>query len=505
MFSMGCLVSMRLTLRRASLAGNPEELEATLRGLENPRGLQNQMLSESSSVMAGRGKGTEVSPFGWVEISDSALRRLRSELEVKGQGVVDEMGVLAIHAGYADYFFPGTSVLQTRPRYLFFTCWNFLWLAQQRGVTAANFLKRKDEAELWVTSQLVATTRRASATGKSPPIMDGIIGVRVFSEDPPRVPAQCIDFIYWTAIRRWSFYKSRLAQNRTELFRRWRGTAIKRVGEGLDECRDDAIRDEPLGEFLVPPIPKGWQSEDSEGLDFELTGTEATWLQNRLLGLKEVAEGPCLLAKAAELCAELPPGMLPEDESSLRPWDDRLAVQSARATGQFDRLERARQASRLGHYVRAIYAALVERLVEVTASTRRDPPLRHYRELLRELAEDGAMRAEALALPLTALYSDVPRIPGSLRNCLRHVQDGLRRVASGEDAETVFVSEITRRLFEVVERSRKGNRARLTRTEQGAARRTGFDRDTIGVYDIDYRWNRIRYLLWDLHHGLRRA
>jgi hypothetical protein len=56
--------------------------------------------------------------------------------------------------GYADYFFPGTSVLQTRPRYLFFACWNFLWLARQRGVTAANFLKRKDEAELWVTSQL---------------------------------------------------------------------------------------------------------------------------------------------------------------------------------------------------------------------------------------------------------------------------------------------------------------------------------------------------------------
>jgi hypothetical protein len=67
--------------------------------------------------MARRAISTEVIPFGWVEISDAALQRLRSELEQKGQGVVDEMGVLAIHAGYADYFFPGTSVLQTRPRY----------------------------------------------------------------------------------------------------------------------------------------------------------------------------------------------------------------------------------------------------------------------------------------------------------------------------------------------------------------------------------------------------
>src|SRR5437016_9631136 len=124
--------------------------------------------------MAKRAIGTEVTPFGWVEISDAALQRLRSELEQKGQGVVDEMGVLAIHAGYADYFFPGTSVLQTRPRYLFFACWNFLWLARQRGVTTVNFLKRKDEAELWVTSQLVASSRRAPVPGNPTPNMDGI-------------------------------------------------------------------------------------------------------------------------------------------------------------------------------------------------------------------------------------------------------------------------------------------------------------------------------------------
>jgi hypothetical protein len=444
-------------------------------------------------------------PFGWVEISDVALQRLQRELEQKGQGVVDEMGVLAIHGGYADYFFPGTSVLQTRPRYLFFACWNFLWLARQRGVTAANFSKRKDEAELWVTSQLVTTSRRAPASGKPTPNMDGIIGVRVFSEDPPRVPAQRVDFIYWTAIHRWGFYRSDVAQDRTRLFRRWRGSAVGRVGEGVDETQDDAIRDERLAEFFVPDAPEGWQSEDSQGLDFELTGPEASWLQDRLLALEEVAEGPRLLAKAAELCTELAPLMAPGEESPLRPWDDPLAVRSAKAAGQLDRLERARQASHLGHYVRAIYAALVEWIAEVTASPRRDPPLRYYRELLRELAEDRAMRDAGLALPLSALYLDVPRIPNRLRHCLRHVQDGLSRVAGGEDTEKVFLDDVTHRLFEAVERHRKGGRARLPRTEQGAARRMGFEPGTVGVYDLDYRWNRVRYLLWDLHRGLARA
>jgi hypothetical protein len=210
--------------------------------------------------------------------------------------------------------------------------------------------------------------------------MDRIIGVRVFMEDPPRVPAQRLDFIFWTAMRRWGFYRSRLAQDRGHLFRRWRGSAIGRVGEGIDETQDDAIRGEWLGEFFVPPVPEGWQSESLQAIDFELTASEANWLQDRLLALEEVSEGPCLLAKAAELCANLPPRMAPGEEPPLRPWDDPLAIQSARAAGQIDRLKRAKQASHLGHYIRAIYAALVEQIVEVTARPRRDAPLRYYRD-----------------------------------------------------------------------------------------------------------------------------
>lgn len=451
--------------------------------------------------MARASLSSTTSPFGWIEISDAALQRLRSELEQKGQGVVDEMGVLAIHSGYADYFFPGTSVLQTRPRYLFFACWNFLWLARQRGVSAANLLKRKDETELWVTGQLVATRKRISALNDPTVRMDGIIGIQVFDEEPPRAPAQRVDFIYWTAMRRWGFYRSRIAQERTRLFSRWRGSAIGRVGDDIDETTDDAIREERLGEFLVPEVPSNWQSEDGDGLDFELTRTEAVWLRDRLLSLEEVEEGPCLLAKAAELCGELPPQLEP---SSIRLWNDNLVRQSAKSAMQLDRLERARQASYLSHYVRAIYAALVEWVVENTAALRQDPPLRYYRELLGELAEDQAMRDAALALSLRALVADVPRIPGPLQKCLHHVQVGLRKVASGEKAEIVFMDNVTHRLFELVERRRKGSRARLPRTEQGAARRVGFGRNTINVYDLDYRWGQVRSLLGDLHRGLAR-
>jgi hypothetical protein len=297
-------------------------------------------------------------------------------------------------------------------------------------------------------------------------------------------------------------YRSRTTHDRAQLFRRWRGTAIGRVGEEVNEGKDDAIRNERLVELMVPPVPTGWQDKDApEGLDFELSGPEARWLQERLLALDEVAEGPRLLAKAAELCAQAAPRM----EPNARPWNDPLAIEAARAARQLDRLERARQASGLAHYVRAIYAALVEWLVETTTVPRRDLPLRNYRDLLVRLAADGPKREVCLALSLPDLYADVPRIPCALRRVLERVQEGLRRIGHGEDAENVFMNDDTHRLFEAVERARKGGRARLTRTDQGAARRVGFGSDTVGVYDLDYRWNRVRYLLWDLHRGLARA
>jgi hypothetical protein len=425
-------------------------------------------------------------------------------LEMKGQGVVDEMGVLIIHAGYADHFFPGTSVLQTRPRYLFFVCWNFLWLARQKGISPKNIEKRKDEAELNVTERLV-TTKKGNQSGTQGPNLDLIIGARLFEEDPPRVPAQPLDYIYWTALRKWGFYTgSRSTIDRSKLFRNWRGSVIRRVGELSLEDQDSNIREEPIATFLVPPIPDGWQQAPAGVLDFELTSPEARWLQDRLLALDEVATGPCLLAKAAEICADHPPNMS-WDEDEPRPWEDPLIQMAASQAGQSDLLERARRASQLAYFVRSIYAALVEWVVELTSPHNSSSPIRHYRDLLGSLARDPIRREQVLGLSLDGLYLDVPKIPVHLRHVLTHVQIGLNRVAAGEDVETVFMGENCLRLFERVERYRKWNRARLSRTEEGAARRAGFGPNSIGVYDLDYRWKRVRYLLWDLHRGLARA
>ena len=61
-----------------------------------------------------------MSSYGWTYLSRSALRRAEHQLSGAGEGVRDEIGFLILHQRYADYFFPGTSVLHTRLRYALF-------------------------------------------------------------------------------------------------------------------------------------------------------------------------------------------------------------------------------------------------------------------------------------------------------------------------------------------------------------------------------------------------
>ncbi len=202
------------------------------------------------------------------------------------------------------------------------------------------------------------------------------------------------------------------------------------------------------------------------------------------------------------MCSESGSGAKPGNDVYARPWNDPVLLNAAELAGQAERLERARKASALVHYVRATYAALVEWAVERT--TQRPTPQRSYRELLSLLASDNTRLQSALSLDLHALYIDVPRLPDPLKKCLTRVQLGLQQVAAGESVDSVFMNDHVHDVFEFVERRRKGARARLPFTDNGAGRRVGFSANTIGVYDLDYRWAVVRDLLNDLRRGLTR-
>jgi hypothetical protein len=401
---------------------------------------------------------------------------MRRELEQDEQGVLDEIGVLALHTGYADRFFPGTSVLHTHPRYMFFTCWNYLDLAR-RGVSRREFRQEKLKAERRVTNRL------RPKNGEPPP--KGIIGGQLEGD-----PAQPPDFIYWTALRVFGFYEG---LDRSTLSRRWNPEFVRRrEPEKERKESEDRVPPELLAQFHVPPIPEDWRDVDSQ-LTFALTPTEAEFLRGRL----EAIEHDCLLKDVARRVASVRP-----EGGEL--WEDPLIGAAAQLRNQEPMVERARQASGLAHLLRAIYAALVEKTHNATASSQ----VEGCRETLEQLfTSTGEEVEQARALDLEGLRQDLPSLFTDPRRAdfialLSHVQARLKRMKGPTEVEGALLDEETYERFRKVERARKGWRARLPRDAHGLARRQGFQASTVGVRGLSYRWVQVRTLLMELHEGL---
>ena len=86
-------------------------------------------------------------------MSRSALERAEAQLVADGEGVRDEVGVLALHTVYANRFFPGTSVQQTRLRYALFVPWQIMALLRER-IQSGQARRELDRAELNLARRL---------------------------------------------------------------------------------------------------------------------------------------------------------------------------------------------------------------------------------------------------------------------------------------------------------------------------------------------------------------
>ena len=93
--------------------------------------------------------------LGWAGLSRSALNRAEAQLAAESDGVRDEVGVLALHTAYANRFFPGTSVQQTRLRYALFVPWQIKMLLRDRERVRPGQARRAlEQAELDLARRL---------------------------------------------------------------------------------------------------------------------------------------------------------------------------------------------------------------------------------------------------------------------------------------------------------------------------------------------------------------
>lgn len=397
--------------------------------------------------------------FGWTLLSREALRRANAQLQENTEGVRDEIGFLAVHQAYADRFFPGTSVLQTRLRYALFIPWIYLQAASRPD--RRRFAAIVEELEL----DLI---RRLLMSGET-----GIIGGRIY----PNPPVQSVSATYWSALKAWGLLK----QNQTGEFPSrqmvHRSFAHKRTAGSLQDDDGQLLEeDEPIFKNLPEP-PKDF-SDRATKLDFHLTRGERDFLRKQFMGVgKNGMKGnQSLLGRLAEYTPQMGEDfkLFSKEIQSLADAQDRYS------------LNLAQKASALVAIGRAIYSALVEHLVNEL--DRRPTGNRHRDTLDRNI---GEYRTSALELDLEALAEDAHTIPQRLRHLMGLIQEWL-----GKGAKSIMELQAP---FADAEMRRKGpRRARLARTGFGKENRMLWDHDSPEAGPVNYRWDNVRRLLLDL-------
>lgn len=123
------------------------------------------------------------STFTWLDHSDKERRKVLDAIErFKETDTRDELGIASIRDGFADFFFPGTSVLMTRARYFLFVPWIYLEMERRGWRDDIDTRVRRAEVQLIDTlgAEVGAIGRLAKGTLK-------------------RMPSN----IYWIGLERW--------------------------------------------------------------------------------------------------------------------------------------------------------------------------------------------------------------------------------------------------------------------------------------------------------------
>ena len=386
--------------------------------------------------------------LGWTYLSRDALARAKAQMDEESMGVRDEIGLLTIHQRYADHFFPGTSVLHTRARYALFVPWLFEDLAGLTGPAAVRALRERER-------ELAGRLRNVGEAQ--------VIGGRVF----PKPSSQPPSTVYWNALAVWGILRPR-PDGRT-ISRAHVHRLLKSKGGANDDDGQPLLSLDPP--FVpLPDRPENWFGGH---ITLRLEAEEAAFIRELLARLpRNGAHEVSLLARLVRTEAAAPSEMWAEEVRAIA-GPDRAA------------LVRAQQAASLAGVGRAVYDALLERILQT--DDKQETSTRHRDHLAEFVEEHGAL---ATKLDLDALEESLGAVPTRLRAVLTATKDWI--ASKSRDPSPLFDTYMAAE-------ARKGIRARLAPTPNGRARRLEWSRDEhVLAGPLHYRWGQVSTLLNDL-------
>ena len=382
-----------------------------------------------------------VSSLSWVDFSESDRRTMLNIISMfSGKETLDELGIGSVRDAFADRFFPGTSTIQTRAKYMLFVPWAYQLVERTRlGKDKAREEVRKIEL------RTIYALLESSDTS-------GLIGKEA-KDRLQRFPSS----VYWGGLYSWGI-------------RRYPGSQSYYYERRFPRrLRQDSP---PNWDPYLPPMPGEFPDEAS----FRLTHEEAMYLMDRIR-----LSHPDSLMTALLDCPR------PTHTDFL--WEQPV-VEQLEADLRVD-VEHARNFSETMWGATVLYNLMLAQL--------RDGDSPEYRHDMQQWAVAIHDRWDALAKwasspaafwGSTALGA--ARIPLRTR---AFIENWFHLVYSG-DPESIGENEQARELIRRREWALKGNRARL-HNERARSQWPG----SSGYFQLNYRWPIAFRLLNDILDG----
>ena len=212
--------------------------------------------------------------LGWIDFSKDERNKVLSVIHLLDEpGAVDELGIGAIRDAFADYFFPGTSTVQTRAKYFLVVPYILQEaLSGKYGTDINNIIRRIDSEERNCRDIFLKTSS------------DGVIGSLVPQSWVQRTPLS----IYWTGLKRLGIITENLSL--WELFRQSQLQKslkkAKEFGNRDKEAEENEKDDFDAGDItsfhflnIGDTFKSGWRDD----LTIELEPYEASFLRGQII------------------------------------------------------------------------------------------------------------------------------------------------------------------------------------------------------------------------------
>lgn len=396
--------------------------------------------------------------LGWIDFSKEDRQKALDVIDLLSeQGAVDELGIGIVRDAFANYFFPGTSTVQTRAKYFMIVPYVLREAVDGRyGKDMNHILREIDLAEKDCGIRLLQANPKA----------DGVIGTRVL---PKGWVARKPSDIYWNGIRTYGIfcdYGLSIPEYVSLAVSLREQKLAARLGNRNDDAEENERDDADAGDignirfWNLPIYPKDWKDK----LAIELTNEEALYLDHQI---QKTTKGTLL-------------AYVLQNHIDLNAYDD-FSGTAADLSGKVDdklayMMRLACDLSDLVYLARVRYNVMLSEGENDTAS-----------DAWESLSSELDRRTK---VDLLAVFSELKLQNPATFYFLSNIQKAFKE----KDIDRADVL-IGRR-----ERELKGiNRAKLSRTKE-------FDHSKwVGGGKLDYRFSNARRIVNDIYAGEERV